>query len=75
MEQLTVELHISMEEFEAWYAGVATSVRAVDTRGRRIRFPARILRSYLSHDGIHGRFVIRFDADGRFQSIHKAEQV
>lgn len=74
MDELTVDLHISMAEFEAYYAGMATSVQARDIHGRRVRFPARILRSCLRHDGIHGRFVIRFDAQNRFQSIHRITQ-
>jgi len=71
MEQLTVELHISMAEFEAWYAGVATTVQARDSQGRNVRFPARILRPFLRHEGIHGQFVIRFDTNRRFHSIDR----
>lgn len=74
MDELTVDLHISMAEFEAYYAGAATSVQARDIHGRRVRFPARILRSCLRHNGVHGRFVIRFDAQKRFRSIRQITQ-
>lgn len=70
-EEVMLDLRITAEEFEAYYRGSVSTVQARDSLGRRIRFPARILRPYLRRDGIRGRFVIRFDADRRFESIRQ----
>ena len=71
MEHFTVELHISMQEFQAWYAGAVTSIQAVDENGLKLRFPARILRPFLRHEGIHGRFLITINENRRFHSIQQ----
>jgi len=39
--------------------------------GRRVRFPANILRPFVTLEGIQGRFIIRFDSDSRFQGIDR----
>lgn len=54
-----------------YYAGSARQVAAVDELGRSVRFPADILRRYVAHDGVYGRFRIDFDAQGRFREIER----
>jgi hypothetical protein len=36
-----------------------------------VQFPAGILQPFVLNDGVHGRFVVFFDAQGRFQSIER----
>ncbi|MDF2182742.1 DUF2835 domain-containing protein [Neptuniibacter sp. CAU 1671] len=71
MPHIDVDLHISAESYLQLYQGVAKEVLAQATDGRNVRFPAQILRPYLLHDGIHGRFRILFDEQGRYQKIEK----
>ncbi len=66
-----VDLHISADQYLKLYQGVATSVLAYAQDGRRVRFPARILQPFVSREGVHGRFRILFDAEGRFQRIER----
>lgn len=66
---IEVVLAISAEEFLALYQGAARDVVAIATDGRRVRFPARILQPFVTHQGVHGRFVILFDKDNRFAGI------
>lgn len=68
---IEVVLSISADEFLALYQGIARDVVAVATDGRRVRFPARILQPYVTHQGIQGRFVIQFDASNRFAGISR----
>ncbi|WNM61909.1 DUF2835 domain-containing protein [Candidatus Nitrospira neomarina] len=73
MQTVTVRLKISPERFQAYYQGVVESVVAQSIDGRRIQFPARVLRPFVSHQGIQGTFEITFDADLKFHSIRLAQ--
>ncbi len=71
MPEVRVSLTISSHKYLAYYKGVADTVvtRAVD--GRKVKFPARVLRPFLTHDGIDGEFVIRFNTHHKFIGIRK----
>ncbi len=71
MPHIDVELHISADNYLKLYQGVAKDVLAQASDGRKVRFPAQILRPFLLHEGIHGRFRILFDQQGRYQKIEK----
>lgn len=68
---LVVRLAISAKEFQLLYAGKARDVVAVAESGQTVRFPGHILRSHVLHDGVHGRFRIAFDNDGKFLAVEK----
>jgi hypothetical protein len=72
MAQVEFDLSISRDEFLKHYRAqgrVQVTVTALD--GRRVRFPAGILQRFVLSDGVHGRFVIYFDAQGRLSSIER----
>lgn len=71
MNEIVFDLQLSAEKYLRVYQGSAREVvtRALD--GRTVRFPAELLKPYLLHAGIFGRFRIRFDKNGRFQEITK----
>ncbi|BFM16429.1 hypothetical protein R50073_26120 [Maricurvus nonylphenolicus] len=73
MLSLVVNLMIPADEYQLMYQGVVKDVvtRAVD--GRTVRFPAHILRPFVTHDGVSGRFQIIFDDDHRFQTIKRLD--
>ena len=66
MRDIVVDLIIAAEEYQRLYHGTARDVITTATDGRRVRFPARILRPYVLHSGIRGRFRIVFDDRNRF---------
>lgn len=66
-----VDLRISTEDYQQLYAGVVKEVFVTARDGKRIKFPARILRPYVRYDGVQGSFVIYFDREQRFQSIER----
>lgn len=72
MQTVTVRLKISPERFQAYYQGVVDNIVAQATDGRTIQFPARVLRPFLSYQGIQGMFEITFDSTMKFQSICRA---
>lgn len=73
MNAVVVSLYISPDEYQRWYQGSAQSVHAQTVDGRSVRFPAPILRQFVTRDGIRGRFRIYFDTDNRFQRIEKID--
>lgn len=66
---VTVQLSLSADEMLKLYSGSARDVVALAENGQTVRFPAAILRPYVTHSGVQGRFRIRFDAAGRFVDI------
>ena len=71
MQRVTVRLNISSERFQAYYQGVVEHVVATTSDGRTVKFPARVLRPFLSYQGVHGTFEITCDANMKFQSIRQ----
>lgn len=72
MQTVTVQLNISPERFQAYYQGIVESVVATTKDGRTVQFPARVLRPFLSYQGVQGTFEIVFDTKLKFQAIRRA---
>ena len=71
MQRVTVRLNISSERFQAYYHGIVEQVVATASDGRTVQFPARVLRPFLSYQGVQGTFEITCDANMKFQSIRR----
>jgi hypothetical protein len=71
VKSVVISLAISAEEFQRMYEGSVKTVLAQSMDGRSIRFPANILRPFVLHTGVRGRFQIDFDEDNRFSSIKR----
>lgn len=71
MRSIIVSLKIQAEEFQRLYQGNVKDVSARSVDGLSVRFPANILRPYVTHAGIVGTFAIHFSDDNRFHSIEK----
>ena len=70
MNQIVVDIHIDSEEVLKAYHG-AEFVYAQALDGRRIRFPVKILWPFIGHDGIHGRFVITYNEQNKFERVER----
>jgi hypothetical protein len=73
LRSIIVHLHISAEEYQRLYEGIVKDVVAPSVDGRSIRFPANILRPFVTHAGIAGKFAIYFDDDHRYKRIEKID--
>jgi len=71
MRNVTISISISALDYLAHYQGTVKEVVALSSDGRNIRFPSTILQPFVSHEGIRGTFVIRFDDNNKFQNIKK----
>jgi len=64
-------LTLSYDEYSAVYKGHAQYVITKSFDGRTVRFPADILKPYLTRSGIQGTFEIHFDESNKFKSLEK----
>ena len=71
MQTVIINLKISPEEYLKQYQFVGAVVSTHSIDGRSVTFPANILKQFVTHDGINGRFQISFDNQGKFQSINQ----
>ncbi|RRJ84849.1 DUF2835 domain-containing protein [Aestuariirhabdus litorea] len=71
MQSVIVDIQIPAQQYQAHYAGVIRQIHARTADGRSVRFPSEILRPFVTHDGVAGRFRIDFDEQGRFQQIER----
>jgi len=70
---LTAEFSIKIapEEFKKYYQGSAKSVIARASNGLKIQFPANLLLPYVTHDGVSGRFVLKYHNSGKAESLSR----
>ncbi|PIP79952.1 MAG: hypothetical protein COW84_07710 [Gammaproteobacteria bacterium CG22_combo_CG10-13_8_21_14_all_40_8] len=69
MSHVIVQFNISRQEYLKVYAGAAKTVTTKSLEGVKVQFPADILRAYVDHQGVHGRFKISFDDKNKFVGI------
>lgn len=72
MPKIRVSLNLPPHRLLAYYEGVADDVVASAQDGRKIRFPARVLRPFLTQNGVVGTFYITYDGNKKFVSIERA---
>ena len=62
-------LHISRQEYLRYYAGDAKSVQVRSIQGLLLQFPASALKKHVTHQGINGQFVIKFDGNNKLLDL------
>lgn len=70
-KQFRFSIQLSQEQFLRHYQGTASSAQVYSECGQRLRFPASRLRPFLTHTGIHGRFLLTVDSQNRFLAMEK----
>ncbi len=71
MREVLFTLHVSTDEMLRYYRGTAKNVMVTTDLGLRVQFPAKVLQPFVTKDGVHGRFAIRFDGNNKFAGIRK----
>ncbi len=72
MAVLTFDIAISASELLKYYQGVAQVVVVQAHSGERVQLPASALRSFVTQNGIHGRFEVHFSDQGKLIRILQA---
>lgn len=73
MKTFTFSIRISKDQYLSYYSGAVKDVVTRATNGQTIRFPARHLQPFVTHDGIEGVFAMEIDDNNRFQSIKRIQ--
>lgn len=63
MKKFEFRIDLSSDEYLDYYRGTAKLVLAQLPDGRTVRFPASLLKRYVTSGGIHGRFALTCDED------------
>ena len=69
MKVYTVDINLTPSKIERFYAGDAKQVWARDVNGVSLRFPLDVLRPFVAHTGIHGRFRLTVNDDHRLTDV------
>jgi hypothetical protein len=67
----TFSLEIPAHQMARYYQGSASDVQVRADNGQRLKFAARHLRSFLTPQGVYGRFELQTDENQRFLSLKK----
>ncbi len=70
MPRVILQIDVSAEAFAAYYRGTASRVLVTAADGQRISLPANLLRPYLQADGVHGRFELLYQTDGKLIALN-----
>ncbi len=70
-QSIQFSIKLSYDKYIAFYKGYAQNVLVRANDGRKIQFPAEILKPYLTREGINGHFIIHFDDRNKYQSLQK----
>lgn len=64
-------LHIPAVDYVAYYRGGVNYVLATTPEGVRVQFPARLLRPFVTREGVIGDFVLRYDGRNKVVGLEK----
>ncbi len=70
-QDIRFALSISREDYLRYYRGVARDVLVRSHDGRRVQFPARLLRPFVTHDGVRGEFRLLLDEANRLLDLQR----
>ncbi|MEN8764138.1 MAG: DUF2835 domain-containing protein [Thiogranum sp.] len=72
-KEYIVPLCITADAYRSLYSGDAQNVLAYDQEGRKIQFPASSLRPFVSHEGVHGTFIVRVNEQNKLAGIRRVD--
>ncbi len=71
MTHFTFSLHLSSDEYQSFYRGVAKNIIVRSDQGVNVQFPASAVRSFVTANGVHGNFVITMDNNNKLISVQQ----
>ena len=71
MSTIIIDVALAAHKFQKLYEGRAQNLLVNSRDGRRIQLPLAIFRSFLTHEGVHGSFMVKFDANNKLLDIKK----
>jgi glucose-6-phosphate isomerase len=71
MNRISFSINISSEEYLKSYQHHQAVVVVMSDDGRRVKFPANLLKRFVMHNGIQGRFRINYDSSGKCLGVER----
>lgn len=71
MPRIFFKLNISATEIQAYYRGQSQVVVAQSEDGKKLQFPAKELRKFVTHEGVQGRFEISYSQDSKLLGLRR----
>lgn len=71
MQRIRFHLYLGPEDCLDHYRGLIQEVQVTADDGRRIRFPANLLRPHLSRAGVQGRFELTINEQFKAQGLKR----
>ncbi len=71
IRQVEFYLNISRNEYLKYYRGQVNNVLVTSLCGKKVKFPANLLISHVTHHGVDGRFVLQYLASGKVVKLLK----
>ncbi len=68
---IVIGLNIDSEELLKLYRGSAREVVARSLDGQNIRFPAEVLKPFVTHNGVQGQFALVVDASNKLVDLRR----
>ena len=72
-QEIRFALCLSRQEYLRYYQGEARDVVVRSHDGRRVQFPARLLRPFVNHQGVQGEFRLVLDEANRLLDMQRLE--
>ncbi|WP_109762637.1 DUF2835 family protein [Pleionea mediterranea] len=69
MHSYILDIHITADEWLKIYRGYSSNVRCRATDGTRILLPAKHFKSFVTRNGVSGRFQLIVTSEFKFVSI------
>lgn len=71
MPRFEFSVALSAQEIRSIYEGRTRFVLVTSTEGLKLQLPAVNFRSFVTTDGVHGRFSVTIDANNKIQQLRK----
>jgi glucose-6-phosphate isomerase len=71
MNSISFSLYITSGEYLKSYQHNEAVVVVMSDDGRRVKFPANLLKRFVMHNGIQGRFRINYDSSGKCLGVER----
>jgi hypothetical protein len=67
MDALIIDISMPREQYTTYIK----NVRCVARTGQSVLFPVSVLKPFVTLEGIHGTFRLRFDSNNKFRSLQR----
>lgn len=71
MSTIIIDVALPAHRFQKLYEGRAQYLLVQSRDGRRVQLPLAIFRSFLTHKGVYGTFMVAFDSNNKLQNIKR----